>query len=284
MIVTRLIGGLGNQMFQYAAARALGLRTGAAVGIDRRDFANYTVHAYALDVFRLEVRDAAPEHLPGRHWSARLGRLLSGRPSPRHVRERSLRFDPAVCALSGAVYLDGYWQCERYFADRVAALRQDFTFRHAPSPANAAYLEMIRGETSVSLHVRRGDYVSNPQALAVHGTCAPDYYAHAVDLLMQRTGRDLTAFVFSDDHDWVADHLRLPVPMVQVAGNDAAHAYEDMRLMAACRHHVIANSSFSWWGAWLDPRPDAMVVAPMRWFADTTRDATDILPERWIRL
>ncbi|TAK48938.1 MAG: alpha-1,2-fucosyltransferase [Xanthobacteraceae bacterium] len=284
MIVTRLIGGLGNQMFQYAAARALGLRTGGAVYIDRRDFASYAVHAYALDVFTLDARDAAPEHLPAAGFGARLGRLLRGRRSPRHVRERGLRFDPQICALGGAVYLDGYWQCERYFADRAAEIRRDFAFRQAPSPANAAFLDRIAGETSVSLHIRRGDYVSNPQALAVHGTCPPDYYVRAVELLMRRAGCDLTAFVFSDDHDWVADHLRLPVPMVQVAGNDAAHAYEDLRLMAACRHHVIANSSFSWWGAWLDPRPDAMVVAPARWFADPARDATDILPERWIRM
>jgi len=272
-------------MFQYAAGRALALRNRSGLAIDRRAFADYRVHSYALDFFRLDAPDATVGGLPAQLESARgLRRLLTWRKPVRHVVEAGLRFDPAVASLSGNIYLDGYWQSEQYFSDFADVLRTDFQFRHAPSPANAALLKRAAADNTVSLHIRRGDYVTNPSALAVHGTCSPDYYEKAVKNLMEECGKDLVAFVFSDDHSWTRENLRLPIEMVHVEGNVAEKAYEDMRIMAACRHHVIANSTFSWWGAWLDPREDTKVIAPARWFADQGMDATDLVPARWNRL
>lgn len=283
MIVTRLIGGLGNQMFQYAAGRALALRRGSELRIDRGAFATYDVRPYALGPLALKAPDAQPADIPPARPPSFFKRLLRPRPHTHLVKETSLRFDPAVFNAADGAYLDGYWQSERYFVDAVEAIRADFTVAHAPDAANAAILAKAAGEASVSVHVRRGDYVSNPDAHAVHGTCTPDYYRQAAELLAARVGTGLTAFIFSDDHDWARAHIRLPFPTVHVDFNDGDHPHEDLRLMSACRHHIIANSTLSWWGAWLDAR-DGLVIAPNRWFAAAHMDATDIVPERWLRV
>ena len=125
--------------------------------------------------------------------------------------------------------------------------------------------------------------MSDPHTNQVHGTCDLGYYAQAVAHIANRVSQPVF-FVFSDDHAWAREHLVLSHPVHYVDHNDTAHGYEDMRLMSLCRHHIIANSSFSWWGAWLNPRPDKIVVAPQRWFNDYDADTRDLCPEGWVRL
>ncbi|RAM61656.1 hypothetical protein RB25_21875 [Herbaspirillum rubrisubalbicans] len=285
MIVSRLIGGLGNQMFQYAAGRALALRRGVPFAIDSRAFSEYKTHAFGMQCFSAELNEAPARLLPNPPAEGRLQRLLRRfMPTPLKVyTEKSFTFDADVLSLPDGTYLDGYWQTEKYFADFADTIRGDFTVRHAPSAGNKAWLERIAGTHSVSLHIRRGDYVSNAAAAAVHGTCDLGYYERAVAYLREITGVDPELFVFSDDLDWVAANLRLPYPMHLIRDNDAATNYEDLRLMTACRHHIVANSSFSWWGAWLDGRTDSITVAPARWFVADTPDARDLVPLRWVR-
>lgn len=287
MIVTRLIGGLGNQMFQYAVGRALAARRGVPVAIDRRGFAEYKVHAYGLDNFALAAQDAPDWALPRSAGGGRVQRLLRrlrGTGPLKLVVESGMAFDPTIVTLPDNVYLDGYWQSERYFADMADTIRADFQVRHAPSAANAEWLQRIGDSLSVSIHVRRGDYVSNPAANKFHGTCGLDYYERAIADIRARVDGEPVFFVFSDDPDWTRDNLNF-AGCVQhfIRDNDAATNYEDLRLMAACRHHIIANSTFSWWGAWLNPRADKTVIAPARWFAET-RDTSDLLPQEWVRL
>ncbi|MFL9879114.1 alpha-1,2-fucosyltransferase [Herbaspirillum rhizosphaerae] len=286
MIVTRLIGGLGNQMFQYAAGRALAQRLGVDLYIDRRAFENYETHAFGLQHFAAKLLDAAPRDLPGMQRESRLNRWLrrfSGG-AMRVVTESAFTFDPAVLALPDGIYIDGYWQSEQYFADVIQTIRDDFRIATPPSPENQAWLKKIDSVLSVSLHVRRGDYVSNASASAVHGTCDLDYYRRSVSKLVEQAGKEIELFVFSDDPGWVAENLQLPHPTHFVRHNNADTNYEDLRLMSACRHHIIANSTFSWWGAWLDSRSDSIVVAPRQWFRGDKPDARDLVPERWIRL
>jgi hypothetical protein len=286
MIVSRLIGGLGNQMFQFAAGRALAMRLGVPFRIDRRAFSTYQTHAFGMDCFNVELADATPRQLPNWHAEGRVQRLLRNfLPAPIFVYgERSFTFEPKVLALPDGTYLDGYWQTEKYFSDFADVIRADFTVRHVPSDANRWWLEEISRTHSVSLHIRRGDFVTNPSAATVHGTCGLDYYERAVTYLREVTGIDPVLYVFSDDLDWVAANLRLPYVLHLVRENDAATNYEDLRLMKTCRHHIVANSSFSWWGAWLDGRTDSITVAPERWFAAGTPDASDLVPQRWVRL
>ena len=140
----------------------------------------------------------------------------------------------------------------------------------------------IDARKSVSLHVRRGDFVNNPQTFSHHGVCEPGYYREAIGKIKEQH-TDLEVFVFSDDMDWAKANITtdLPVTFVNGAGRQD---FEDLYLMSLCRHNIIANSSFSWWGAWLNPNPEKIVVAPARWFNDKNTDTKDLLPPEWVKL
>ena len=142
------------------------------------------------------------------------------------------------------------------------------------------WLEQIRNTNSVSLHIRRGDYVSNPAAAQFHGLCEIPYYQAAVESLKQHFP-DIHVYVFSDEPEWAQSHLRLDVPTFFVESNSGE---VDLELMRNCCHHVVANSSFSWWGAWLCALDGQVVHAPKRWFADPRTDTKDVVPSRWIQL
>ncbi len=292
-IITRLIGGLGNQLFQYAAARALALRHGTTVKLDLTGFESYGLRRYELGSYPIAATIAAPEEIaaisapPPAGLIGRLAARLKG-PKPGHYREPHFHYDPGLAAQALPLYMDGYWQSERYFADAAATLRRELT-PHAPlEPENARIADMIqgaviRGATAVSLHVRRGDYVTNAHTNAYHGVCSLDYYRAAV-AHVTATCPDAHFFVFSDDHGWTRDNLTTGRPTTFVEANPADRGFRDMQLMAMCRHHIIANSSFSWWGAWLNPAPDKIVVAPARWFAADDKDTSDLVPKAWVRL
>ena len=294
MIIANLVGGLGNQMFQYACGRACALDAGATLAVSTGMFRGYALHqgpelmrVFALDL--AEASTAALHQALGWQSPVPLRRLL-GRPVLRGLAKRSFVAEPHFqfwpglrVRASGTCYLQGYWQSERYFACHAQAIRDDFGFRHAALGLNAELAQRIGRCEAVSLHVRRGDYVSNPRAQALHGCCPPQYYEAALRHVLERVPQ-ATVFAFSDDPQWVAQTLQPQHPgLVIVDHNHGPESYNDMRLMALCRHHIIANSSFSWWGAWLDARPDKIVVAPAQWFA-TDRDTTDLVPAAWTRL
>lgn len=282
-IVVRLIGGLGNQMFQYAAARAAALRTGSDLVLDTRAYDRGGPTAYALHRFRIDAHiGSAAELPPGRDRPLRYAAWRQFGRSPRFVRERGLGFNPNILNPGDDVYLHGYFQSERYFADFANRIRQDLEFVAPPNGENTRWLDAIRAEEhAVSLHVRRGDYVSDTKSQGAHGTCSAGYYASAFAHLRAAVGGRLALFVFSDDPDWAEANLSFNAPMHVARHNGRSTAHEDLRLMAACRHHIIANSTLSWWGAWLDALPDKIVVAPERWFADPELSNPDIVPPGW---
>lgn len=279
-------GGLGNQMFQYAAARSLALARGTEVVIDPSWFApgfeKTTPRALDLLSLRIEARLADEPQWEG---FARLrGRLRSrlpiGRPwRPR--REPRGGFDERLLKAADGSYLIGYWQSWRYFEPIRPRLAAEFVPKAAPGDCDRGLLERIADTESIALHVRRTDYVQVAQASAVHGVCAPDYYARALRLLSGDVKRP-EVFVFSDDPQWCREHLAFEAPTTFVDRAGPGGALDDLRLMAACRHFVIANSSFSWWGAWLGRHLAKRVVAPARWYADG-RPTPDLLPPDWLR-
>ena len=287
MIIMRIKGGLGNEMFQCAVGRILSLKTGLPLVLDRRHYRPSHEHGYGLDVFALSdtpVANAAlPPHRSDRPFANALSRVL-GR-GPRLMREAALGFAPAIAAIDGPAWLEGYFQTERYFAKNADIIRSEFTPTAAPDATNAAWLARTQADPlAVSLHVRRGDYVANPKFAARHGTCSAAYYDSAVAHMADVLGATPVIYAFSDDPDWVRDNLHLPATINVVGHNDASKNYEDLRLMGACRHHIIANSSFSWWGAWLNQQADKVVVAPAKWHADTQNDNPDIWADGWIRI
>lgn len=288
MVIVRLTGGLGNQMFQYASARALADRLGAELLLDTRAFVRtlalraYTRRAYALSPFRLRARVASPADL--KNWSAwvvEIGmRLRLARPLFRRWHfESAITYDPSVRTLQQPVCLVGYWQSERYFSDSADRIRADFTLRQPLAGANASLLELARSNDSVGLHVRRGDFVSLDHAAQMHGLCSIDYYRRAIDLV--RNSRPQCRFiVFSDDPEWARAELPLDPSSVFVTGNGPSPE-QDLALMSACKHHILANSSFSWWAGWLGYSPEQIVIAPAPWYASPELDTRDLAVSRW---
>lgn len=292
MIISQVIGGLGNQMFQYAAARALSLAHDVPLRLDVSGFAGYGLHqGFELErVFDITVAPASPEDLRmvlGWQSPASVRRLL-GRPvlgwlrSRNFVVEPHFHYWPGIREIAPPCYLTGYWQSERYFADAAATIRADFTFRQPLSGRNLELAGEIGAANAVSLHVRRGDYASNAKTLATHGLCPVEYYEAAIDHIARHVDAP-HFFLFSDEPDWLRANLRVHHPVQYVDHNRGAESYNDMRLMSLCRHHIIANSSFSWWGAWLNPDPGKIVVAPRKWFANDNV-TQDLFPEGWVML
>ena len=288
MIIVRLIGGLGNQMFQYAAGRRLAHVLGVELKLDIAGFENYKLRTYSLGNFNIQENFASAEEVGALRTLKRgmvervLAKVLHKRST--HIRQKHFHFDPAIPTLADGVYLDGYWQSEKYFADIAEIIRREFTVKFPQTGKNRDLAEMIASRESVSFHVRRGDYVSNPKMKQEHGTCEPDYYSRCVEQLT-RTVKGPHFFVFSDDPEWSRDNLKQPYPTTFVGHNKTDKDYEDLRLMSQCRHHIIANSSFSWWGAWLNPRKDKMVFAPRQWFAEeqqASKKTDDLLAATWI--
>ena len=286
MIYVRLLGGLGNQLFQYAAARALALRNGSSVGLDLRSLPPPPHHlSYALHHFAVQAETEPPGLPPERTTPLRYMIWRTGLGSPHFLRERGLHVNLPVLRASDDTYLHGYFQSESYFADHLKQLRQELRIVTPPDLRNSEWLERITGDPqSLSVHIRRGDYVAVGKASNTHGTCDAAYYSRAITHLRMMTGGDVRAYVFSDDPAWVKANLSLDAEMEVVGHNGPTAHYEDLRLMSACRYHIIANSTFSWWGAWLDDRQDKAVIAPQRWFATNGPSNPDILPADWVRV
>jgi len=280
-IISRLQGGLGNQLFQFAVARAMGVRLGASVVLDNSSLVTDKKRRYELGAFKF------PSTVPiiSRPDGNRRGLLSKWLDPVQAVREKHFEFDPEIVALRPgvSVHLIGYWQTEKYFRDVSKQIRDDLQFVSSPDEKNAALLEQIQSCNAVSVHFRRGDYVSETHTAAYHGTPSMDYYRRAVSMIMARVP-DAHLFVFSDEPQWVKDHFKPDAPLRVVDTNCADAPAADLRLMAACRHHILANSSFSWWGAWLNPRADKMVVAPKRWFHEAKSNTIDLLPDGWLTI
>jgi Glycosyl transferase family 11 len=296
-VAVQIIGGLGNQLFQYAAGRALAERLGAKLFLDC-SARSATERKFFLNRFPIsgEVINDAPARIRQRYFSLRghLGRRFTEAfhdRFPRTVRihghsfkvvyeRRWFAHDARLHHLLGSVYLTGFWQSYRYFEAASNLIRTELAMEWTPTPANAAWLDRIRQSNSVCLHIRRGDYLK-PNVQERFGICDWSYYDRAIEMVQERADH-AHYFVFSDDLAWCRDHLAIDnAQFVDVNGPD--DAADELRLMAACRHHVIANSSFSWWAAWLAHRSDQIVVAPDPWF-DSAPMTPDLLPNRWIRI
>ncbi|MCE5324034.1 alpha-1,2-fucosyltransferase [bacterium] len=294
MIIVRLTGGLGNQLFQYAFGRRQAHVGGAELKLDISYYAaNYMDgRQYRLNNFNV-VEDIASvvetASLAGRQHHSLIGRLERALRSRLHmhkksiVREHGCVFSPMALKKTDNVYLDGYWQSEKYFKDIEDILRSEFTVRNPQDQINRSISADIDQTESVSLHIRRGDYVSNAAFNKVHGVCAPDYYESAIERLMDEV-KAPRFFVFSDDIEWCRDNLKLKYPITFIDHNGEDRDYEDLRLMSRCKHHIIANSSFSWWGAWLSSNSGKIVIAPAKWFNDPHKDSKDIVPDSWQRI
>lgn len=292
MIIVNVIGGLGNQMFQYAAGRSLSLELAQSLSLDVSGFANYELHqGFELDsVFACPIKRASAEEVHDiLGWQSMpcvkrilLRPFLAKFRRDNFIVEPYFHYWPGINRVSQPCYLSGYWQSDKYFKPHEGVIRRDFAFKDALSGRNKEIAEQLNSSNAISLHVRRGDYVNDPRTQATHGLCSMDYYRAAIRYIAERV-KQPHFYVFSDDMPWVKDNLKVDFPCLYVDHNKGKTSYNDMRLMSLCRHHIIANSSFSWWGAWLNPSPEKIVVAPKKWFANQN-DVKDLFPQGWTTL
>jgi len=286
MVVTRLMGGLGNQMFQYAAGRRLAFMLDTELKLDNSWFDGSNERVYSLAYFNIQECMATQEEvstLNPRNSGIleKLVKKLRGVKST-YFHEKYFHFDPELLALPDGIYLDGYWQSEKYFIDIENILRQEFTIKFPQSGANRLLADQIADCESVSLHIRRGDYVSSPTTGKVHGVCRLDYYDRCVEQLVRNVDKP-HFFIFSDEPEWARKNINITYPTV-IVDHNKSDSYEDLRLMSQCKYHIIANSSFSWWAAWLDNKNSKVVFGPKQWFKSAEINTKDLIPDSWIQL
>ncbi|TVQ46361.1 MAG: alpha-1,2-fucosyltransferase [Gloeocapsa sp. DLM2.Bin57] len=288
MIIVRLTDGLGNQMFQYALGRKLSLLHSTSLKLDINWYKGVETfkqkRKYSLNCFNIQDNIATQADLDFffkrnilSSLNSKTRKLLQLPPQKMIVNQTRFEFDPSLFSLPKNLYLKGYWQTEKYFQDiRDILLQEDFSFKTQPDPK---IVEQINNSESVSLHIRRGDYVNEPDLNRIHGICSLEYYQNCVNYLQQYLNNPVF-FIFSDDLDWVKANFYIPHKMIFVKSQPD---FEDLQLMSLCNHNIIANSTFSWWGAWLNTNPDKIVCAPKQWFAVKSRDTSDLIPENWTK-
>ena len=286
MITVQLVGGLGNQMFQYAAGFALAQRCSVPlcldIGSEKDRLAGFGLETLSVTYDALKT-DPPPRERRG--WKRR---LLGKKPrppkgaAPVYV-EKNWYYDEKFPSLTPPLSLSGFFQSPLYFSGYEEPLRQKFRLKEPFSPHSVEMAAAITSQAnSVAVHIRRGDYLI-PFVTEILGVMSLDYYRRAVDLITALHGKDVTFYLFSDDPDWVEKNLDFCPQRVIMRGNEE-RGQEDMHLMALCDHHIIANSTFSWWGAWLALNPDKTVIGPRHWFTPHTqreKNVTDLYPAKW---
>lgn len=279
----RLSSGLGNQLFQYAAGRAVAERTRTKLRFDISFFGTEPNRTYALGDFLIRARVVdGPSHATGAAVRRGLETAYARqRFQAEVVHERRNGYDAEVLAApSPNSFLSGYWQSERYFADHAELIRRELRPR-VGRRVSAQAAEIAASPCSIAVHVRRGDLVEDARMREIFGLTDPAYFGRAVARLLD-SNPAARCFVFSDDPEWCRDELELPAPKHVVSGDNAP--FEDLALMAACDHAVITASTFAWWGAWLGERPGTTVIAPRDAFTGTKPEPPDCFPERWLRV
>ena len=289
MIVVRIIGGLGNQMFQYAAGRALAARFNVPLKLDLRWMLRYRHREYLLDRFNLPVEQMTiPDCMKFTWFPFRRNPPFIFMKTIRWVNrfiymEPSLAFNPAFFSLKSDCFLFGYFQSYRYFEGYEDLLRHDFSRAIDQSIYEKTWLEKVAEPGSIAIQFRRGDFVTDPAASRSIGASSMDYYEKAVSQIREKK-KDAPLIVFSDDIDWCKANVRFDnTVFIERKGGSPV---DDLLLAARCNHIILANSSFSWWCAWLNRQPDKIAIAPKQWFRDEALNAqtTDLFPSDWIQL
>jgi len=296
MIIVELKGGLGNQMFQYAAARGHAKKN-EPIYLDHsfleknfEDQEHFTARHYELHIFKnLNIRSVKKWQIAlfkDDTFVYKLARLFLRR-YMKNIREENNEFIPFDSfPPPNILYLEGYFQSEKYWGINGEAISKAFQFPELDPDNEATGKKIQHAVNSVSLHIRRGDYATSTMNAAIHGVLPLAYYYEALDVLRSKCPT-CALFVFSDDAEWVRENLKLnKLSVCYIENNKGEHSWKDMALMGHCKHHIIANSSFSWWGAWLNPKPGKIIIAPKKWFNDPILNlqADSIIPDTWITI
>ncbi|MES3005356.1 MAG: alpha-1,2-fucosyltransferase [Patescibacteria group bacterium] len=289
MIYIQIKAGLGNQMFEYAFGRALSLEQGKPLALDLSWYDNHagrdTPRKYLLDKYNIQARIAVPREIE--KFNTPLKKLL--RKIYRRLVYKKDNVYRASLMKSRGSYFEGHWANERFFKKHKDVIRADLSLKYPLTAFSSSVLSEIKtykekGFATVSVHVRRGDCVTNPHAASYQGTVDTSYYDKSYEYLVEKFGEEkLVFFIFSDDIEWARANVLTKAKTTCVSRPEIPD-YEELYLMTQCDNHVIANSTFSWWGAWLNANPDKIVIAPKQWLKDTSFDTSDVCPKEWVRI
>ena len=286
MIIISFCGGLGNQMFQYALLRKF-VFLGKEVKADLSFYSKQNVPSYQLEkIFGIKLPLATKEEINSLKdnltFLRKVRRFFHIFWKNTDVQQVYFDFNKKIFNLDSA-YLEGYWQSEKFFLDVKDSLLEEFSFSKISS-SNRTFLKEMKNLNLVSIHVRRGDYESNPHAQKFHGNISTiKYYQKAIEHINSHT-KNPFFLIFSNDLDYVEKEFTFLKNKKIVSINKNENSHLDMFLMSQCNHNILANSSFSWWGAYLNMTPNKIVICPKKWVNNKQLDSPDIVPENWIRL
>lgn len=295
MIIVNIKGGLGNQLFQYAAGRALLLRRNRRNGKEdelKIDIGGYekqnlinTQRRYLLSKFNINAGIASIEEINRIKYPNGIISKIYSYIRRKIFRQFNIGFNNSIFNSTDPLYLDGFFQTEKYFNDAEIEIRKEITLRNPLSTESKMILVQINEHSniSISLHIRRGDYINDRKTNLHHGICSIEYYYNALKHITSKLGENVKVFMFSDDITWVQQNIVLKYPTIYVSVLGIPD-YEELILMSSCKHNIISNSSFSWWGAWLNPNPNKIVISPKKWSLKNIRSRKDITPAKWIKI
>jgi len=290
------MGGLGNQLFQYAAGRSLAERHATSLKFDltlledKDPIANRVSRNFELDAYRLNATLASREEIrkynPAPSGILNRARIRMRKAlSPLRVYiQPSHGFDSMFDTIPDEYCLTGSFQSEKYFSAVSGLIRKELTLKKEPDPKSVKLLDEIRSINSCAMHIRRGDYITNPLYSKLLGTKEAEYFFKGLSVIRENEKPD-KIFIFSDDINWCRVNLKFDIPVTFVdAENASLNHHIQLLLMSNCKHFIIPNSTYGWWGAWLSSRAGKMVVAPENWFAERGREEKDIIPDSWLRI
>lgn len=279
MIIMKYNGGLGNQMFQYAAAVSCAQRLGVQAKFDHSFFSKGYARAYGMDIFGVEP-DAVRDFRINAYWALRRYGDFKKFLGLNIYSEEDFAYEKRFEEIEDNTFIHGFFQSAKYFDEKL--VRSALTFKKAPEGLNAQTAQKIAASNSVSIHIRRGDYVQKARYAKLYNHLDIEYYGTAKKIIKNKV-ENPQYFVFSDDIAWVKENMK-PENAHYIEHNSGDNSWEDMRLMSLCKHNIIANSSFSWWGAYLNRNPQKIVVAPKLWFLDPAKDTKDVALPDWVLL
>lgn len=280
-VITKLQGGLGNQMFQYAVARGIGFeRVFFDLSFLRRHSVStndFTAREFELLIFKnIKVKEIVKRHFKFLK-SKKLNKLLGFKFNYITQIENEL---VSIDKNTDVIYLDGYFQSEKYFSHCRNIILKDFEFPELDCKNLLIKNQITSFENSVSVHIRRGDFIKSKAILDIHGVVPLEFYNNSIATLIEKFG-DINLYFFSEDMNFVKENFKSYSNMFFIEGNDGSDSWKDMALMSSCKHHIIANSSFSWWAAWL-AKEDGITFAPRHFFNPKVNyDIKDYMPDRW---